>query len=269
MYRLLFNPLARNARGEESLREVIELINSEHVSYSLLEHGDLKELFETFNLEDQVVVIGGDGTLHRFINTKYDPSYDIYFYAGGTGNDFMREYEDRLVPLSSMKDRPYVETDGKDYVMNGYASGVDSEVLRMYNNSKNHSNFAYFYFAIKAILTYKPRNIEVMIDGEHHSFQKNYLIAVQNGTAFGGGMKITPHAKHNDGLLDVCIVHNISRLKLLTIFPKVYLGTHLKHKKHVFYAQGKEVEIQFETPNIYSADGELNETPTKRMKISL
>jgi diacylglycerol kinase (ATP) len=52
---------------------------------------------------------------------------------------------------------------------------------------------------------------------------------VANLPSFGGGMRIAPEARIDDGLLDLVVVRAIPRLTLLTVFPKVYFGRHVTH----------------------------------------
>jgi len=66
------------------------------------------------------------------------------------------------------------------------------------------------------------------------------LIAAGNGTHFGGGMQITPQALPHDGLLDLCIVHDVTRRTVLRVLPKLMKGTHIKETKFVTYLKARE-----------------------------
>jgi len=257
MYILVYNPKARRNKGEKSLQEVIDIIDEEYLAVNVLEIHD-KFFFDSFPATDTIVLIGGDGTIGIFIN-KYKVKQKLMIYAGGTGNDFMRNYSEELVEYGDNVDKPYVLVkDDKRYISNGFGVGVDAEVLRLYNNSRTKSRLAYFYFSIKAFFSYEPTNAEVTIDGKTNNYKKVFLVVVQNGNNFGGGMNVAPGALNNDGILDLCIVHGIGRLKLLYHFPKVYKGKHIKVTKYFAFLKGKDVTIKLSKKRPFQTDGELS-----------
>ena len=81
------------------------------------------------------------------------------------------------------------------------------------------------------------------------------LAAVANAPAYGGGMKIAPQAKLDDGKLDLCIVRAMDTFKLFCLFPTVYFGRHLSFRE-VEYTQTQSVKIETEFPFDVYADGE-------------
>lgn len=89
------------------------------------------------------------------------------------------------------------------------------------------------------------------------------LAAVANAPAYGGGMKIAPHAKLDDGQLDLCVVHELNMFKLFCLFPSVYFGRHLGFRE-VEYRQLPEARIETEFPLDVYADGEfICQTPVE------
>jgi diacylglycerol kinase (ATP) len=82
------------------------------------------------------------------------------------------------------------------------------------------------------------------------------LAAFANTPTYGGGMKIAPQAKMDDGLLDVCVVGAVDPFKLLRLFPTVYTGRHLKSRE-VQYSQAACVRVETEHPLDVYADGEF------------
>ena len=87
------------------------------------------------------------------------------------------------------------------------------------------------------------------------SDQPTILAAFANTPQYGGGMKIAPRAKMDDGLLDVCVVGSVGRAKLLSVFPTVYAGRHLGIRE-VSYFQSARVRIETERRLDVYADGE-------------
>jgi diacylglycerol kinase (ATP) len=88
------------------------------------------------------------------------------------------------------------------------------------------------------------------------SQQPTRLAAFANAPLYGGGMKIAPRAKLDDGLLDICIVGAVDPLKLFCMFPTVYFGRHLQIRE-VEYSQASRVRIETEHPLDIYADGEF------------
>jgi diacylglycerol kinase family enzyme len=88
------------------------------------------------------------------------------------------------------------------------------------------------------------------------SDQPTILAAFANTSTYGGGMKIAPHAKMDDGLLDVCVVGGLDAFKLFCLFPTVYGGRHLKIRE-VKYFQAGRMRVETEQPMDVYADGEF------------
>jgi diacylglycerol kinase family enzyme len=96
-----------------------------------------------------------------------------------------------------------------------------------------------------------------------HSDQPTILAAFANTPVYGGGMKVAPRAQMDDGLLDVCIVGGVARLKLLSMFHSVYTGQHL-NMREVEYFQAPRARIETEQPLAVYADGEyVCQTPVE------
>jgi diacylglycerol kinase (ATP) len=93
------------------------------------------------------------------------------------------------------------------------------------------------------------------------------MFAVAGNTdRYGGGMRITPRASLEDGLLDLCIVKKVSRIGLLRAFPRVFSGSHLDHPA-VFYTQTKTVTIESSEPAEVFADGEYIQPVPARFEV--
>ena len=86
--------------------------------------------------------------------------------------------------------------------------------------------------------------------------QKTFLVAIGNGVSAGGGFLLTPHALLNDGILDVCVVSNVSIPKVMQLLPRVLNGTHEKHPE-VSMTKTKQIKIQCEAPVSIHRDGEV------------
>jgi diacylglycerol kinase (ATP) len=95
------------------------------------------------------------------------------------------------------------------------------------------------------------------------SDQPTLLAAFANAPAYGGGMKIAPQAKMDDGLLDICIVGGVDVFKLFCMFPTVYYGRHVNVREVEYFHAGR-VRVETEHPLDVYADGEyVCQTPVE------
>jgi diacylglycerol kinase family enzyme len=88
-----------------------------------------------------------------------------------------------------------------------------------------------------------------------HNHQRVVAAVFANTPVYGGGMRIAPRAQLDDGQLDVCVIRDISKLKLLTVFPSVYFGRHLSIRE-VDYFPAAGVRVETDRPLDVYADGE-------------
>tara|TARA_B100001167_G_C16673470_1_gene258816 strand:- start:209 stop:769 length:561 start_codon:yes stop_codon:yes gene_type:complete len=149
------------------------------------------------------------------------------------------------------------------------ALGFDSKVAE-YVDEGNHPKFlsgtlSYLY-GIFAVL-FKFSCPKVSIKGDFGSYTGNiFLVASGNTPDYGGDFKITPNAKIDDGILNICIVKNISKIKALILLPRVFFGTHIKHPKAI-YAPSKSLSISSENSISIWADGEYVGTTPATISI--
>ena len=99
---------------------------------------------------------------------------------------------------------------------------------------------------------FKPRHYDITLDDRTISTEA-MLIAVANGRSYGGGMLVCPNASIRDALFDVMVLHPVSKLEFMKVFPKVFAGTHVSHPA-VEIVRSKNVTI--ESKAVAYADGE-------------
>ena len=127
---ILVNPLSNNSRGEEALDKVLELVKEE-VEVIKVTHINLVDFVSKLNENDEIILVGGDGTINNFVN-KFEgkiPSNNVYIYPAGTGNDFLKDvgYEGGLFLLNKyLVNLPKVTVKGKtSYFINGVGFGIE------------------------------------------------------------------------------------------------------------------------------------------------
>jgi diacylglycerol kinase family enzyme len=135
--------------------------------------------------------------------------------------------------------------------------GFDSDANRIANESKLiRGNLVYAYAAFRTLASWRPAAFRVVIDGGDPFEFDGYSVAVGNSQAFGGGMFIAPHAKLDDGLLDVITISNVSKLRYIRGLPKVFKGEHIENEE-VTEMRGGTVEISADRDFDLYADGEI------------
>jgi len=112
----------------------------------------------------------------------------------------------------------------------------------------------YLLTTLSELRRYANRRVELVIDGAR-SVHEVLLVAIANGAYYGGGMRIAPWARPDDGLLDVCVVGDISRMTALRQLPNLYRGTHVRHPQVSTYT-GRTVELDGEPATLVHLDGE-------------
>ncbi|MDE6656161.1 MAG: hypothetical protein K2J85_04135 [Anaeroplasmataceae bacterium] len=254
-------------REAKKLEKKLKRRKKEVLSFSIFDI-DKKEVefHNQLTENDQLILIGGDGTLHYYFN-QISPNpipYRIFVKACGRGNDFARDYKKhKLFEITHLvNDLPKLKINEKEeYVfLNGMGMGVDSYVCQQQlQNAKLKIKQSYFKVALHVFKTFKPYSLDIEIDGVSHHFENVWFFVCNHGRYFGGGMKITPKAKREDDHLDICIVHDIKLWRLILIFPSVFLGLHrfIVRKKYLHFFTAKNVKVKPYNCNILQKDGEI------------
>ncbi|MDR1633735.1 MAG: YegS/Rv2252/BmrU family lipid kinase [Bifidobacteriaceae bacterium] len=210
---------------------------------------------------DALIVAGGDGMTHLGVNIVADTSLPLGLIPLGTGNDVARILGlplhdlDRAITMieEGLETGPRVidavrVSDTSHSMSEWYAgvlsAGFDAAVNATANKlTWPRGESVYVRALFKELAHYKPYGFEIDIDGELAWQSAAALVAVANGSDIGGGMRIAPDAALDDGLLDVVIAGPISTATLLTVFPRVYRGTHVSHPA-VTVLRGREVTVK-------------------------
>jgi len=216
---------------------------------------------------DALVVAGGDGTVNLGVNLCAGTETVLAIVAAGTGNDIARALQ---IPIH---DAPaaakviaggtvraidagrHTDAHGVSHWFAGVlGAGFDSVVNERANTWPWPRGRMRYNLAIaRELPVFKPIPYVIEVDGVRHATQA-MLVAVGNGPSYGGGMRVCPDARFDDGLFDILIVHQMSTIEFLKVFPKVFSGNHVGHPA-VQILRGRQVRL--EASGIVSyADGE-------------
>lgn len=189
-----------------------------------------------------LIAVGGDGMVSLALQAVAGTDTPLGVVAAGTGNDFarvsglpvrdpaaagaviaraLRDGRTRALDLGRTGDRWFGTV---------LASGFDSRVGDRGNRMTwPAGRFRYDLAMLAELAALRPIRYRVRFDDAPEREIEATLIAVGNGSSYGGGMRICADAVMDDGLFDVCVVGPCSRGTLLRVFPRVYRGTHPGH----------------------------------------
>ncbi len=269
-YVVLYNPLANNGRAEQAARKLEAVLTDGEIRFvDIAALGSFYDFFVSCDDDCIVILTGGDGTLHHFVNDTrgLKIKQQIYYYGAGSGNDFLNDLgkERGAEPFDIKKyitDLPIVRVNGKEYrFVNNVGYGIDGYACEKGDEIRANTNkpINYTTIAIKGLLyDFTPRNATVTIDGVTKEYKKVWLAPSMNGRYFGGGMKIAPEQDRLDpeGKLSFAIAHDLSRARIIPIFPEIFKGTHVRHTKYIEVVKCDEVTVKFDTPCALQIDGE-------------
>ncbi|HXU47389.1 MAG TPA: diacylglycerol kinase family protein [Thermoanaerobaculia bacterium] len=211
----------------------------------------------------RLIVAGGDGTMHLAIQGLAGTDCALGVVPLGSGNDLAGTLE---VPagLDAAVERAVSGPIGPmDLIRVGpvwsasYAGvGFDSEVTRAANQVRHLRGPAIYPWAvIKTLATFRAPHLRVEHDQGVFDGKAMFAVA-SNLPRFGGGMRIAPEARIDDGLLDLVIVREVGKIALLRVFPKVYSGQHIGHPD-VEFVRIRSASFAVDRPMFLYGGGEL------------
>lgn len=275
---------AGNGKGERVWKKLKNELKSSYFEYSTNYKGHGREIAkqiarkasgsEEVNL---IIAIGGDGTVHEVVNGVIG-FQNIYVgvIRAGSGNDFSRCFPtfqsaqeiNQLVQENKLQfvsyDSGNIEWDKENIqFVNNSGIGFDAFVADSVNassakkllNKLGLGKLSYAYYVLRGLFTFELFEVTVNRDGEQTNYKNVWFVTVSNQPYFGGGMKISPNSIPYDGMLELSIVHNLSRLKLLLMFITVFFGTHTRLKEFV-QVQGEQFTLYIDKELPCHTDGE-------------
>jgi YegS/Rv2252/BmrU family lipid kinase len=273
---LTVNPLggAKKGLGLRILEEVKPVFDSAGVDLMIKETeyaGHARDIVNTIDLSeyDGFCPIGGDGTMHEVVNGLLKRKDNIKIPIGpipaGTGNSFMHDLE-CLDPVEAARriiagntrdiDAAHIDTaTGEIWAFNIVGWGMVTDINFRAERYRWLGESRYTVTTVIQVLRLEKRRATLVIDGKEET--DDWIFAIGCNTKHTGkGMKLAPHAKLDDGLIDLVVVRKGGRFKLLKMFPKVFDGSHVSDPI-VEYHQVKEFSIYPIVHEGLNIDGEL------------
>jgi diacylglycerol kinase (ATP) len=217
------------------------------------------------------LIFGGDGTVHRYLPELQKYKIPALIVPAGSGNDFAKALgiTSKHVAAEAWKrfcstgdnvkeiDLGVIRSEGAETLFCCVASaGLDAEANRIANDMPAwfRSWGGYVVAAVQALASFK--RVELTVVAEDRTIRREgYFVAVANAHRYGGGMKIAPQARLDDGQLDICFIGWMAKLKVLCALPTVPFGGHL-WLKEVEYFSSPRLRIEASRQLDVYADGD-------------
>jgi YegS/Rv2252/BmrU family lipid kinase len=272
--KMIFNPMAGRGRARKQIGRALAYLRERGADVDCVPSAspaDLTRIAAESSREDwdRVVVCGGDGSLHLAVREFDLQRGTLALLPLGSGDDFahVAGIPRSVIPacdailFGRVREVDVATANGLRYL--GVAGlGFDSEVAEYANENAKflRGSLVYLYSIFRVLPRFTPRQVH-MTTAAGTSAQEIMFACVGNSRQYGGGIRITPDAQIDDGLLDVCVVHKTSRAQLLKTLPRAYTGSHVK-SPFVETSRGTQFTFESEHPMEVYADGErLTRTP--------
>ncbi len=228
--------------------------------------------------EYRIYACGGDGTLNEVVSGAAGfPNVAVTVYSGGSGNDFVKLFDDpkAFFDLERLLDAQETEFDliacNDDYSLNICSVGLDARIGTDVANYKRIPLLSGFRaYAVSTVINVirgisEHYVVEVngeTVDGDHT------LICACNGRFYGGGFNPVPTADPTDGLLDVLLITKVSRLKVAQVIGKYKDGRYAELPHLVRHLRTKRLTIRCDKPTAINLDGELRVSDTVDIRLA-
>lgn len=281
--KLLFiiNPTAGNGRAIRIGRMLADAVKSRgiHGAIRVTErpgHGEELAAEAAAQSWDGVVAVGGDGTVHEAVNGLAESDVPLGIIPVGTGNDFARALgiprqplpaldvivagHVRSVDLGEVNGRRYVQVAGV-----GFDAEVAAAVTRNRARMPGGGALPYLWGILHKMATYKNQRLTLETEGGTVE-REALMVAIGNTRNYAGGLMICPDAQLDDGLLDMCLIGNLSHWQRVNVLARVFSGGHVRHPK-VSYGKTPWLNIDGPSNLLVQADGQIIGNLPARVRV--
>ncbi|NNM32096.1 MAG: diacylglycerol kinase family lipid kinase [Gemmatimonadetes bacterium] len=286
---VIINPASSSGRGGRVAPKLIEALTDADIPHQVFRtnapgHGVELGRQAAAGPARQLVVVGGDGTIHEVATGLIEGGGDLpamAVFPVGTGNDFYRmvgagKTEGDVIGLLregriARFDVGRVEWNGGHRVfVNLLGIGVDVEVLRRRAGFTRLRGLSQYLAAlVTALARFRPPGVEIEV-GEHRITGRTTLSAITVGPSIGGGFMLSPEASPSDGHLDLCHFPSMGLLKIMGLIPRVIRGTH-GTAREVTTCRLQEAVLRStgDEPLWFEIDGELGPEPAHELRVEV
>jgi diacylglycerol kinase (ATP) len=288
-FTFIVNPAAGKGAGKKVFSSLLGELERRGTAYDFVETTGPGHATEAARAASSPVVVsvGGDGTINEIANGITGSTKHLGIIPAGSGNDFIKSAGVPRRPLQALQTlfkgvaRPVdigtvrcaieKERGGNSaprLFVNGVGVGFDAAVAARTREIPFLSGTALYILAVLQTLgKFNPPDFKIQFDGSSHQ-ARGLLIAVGNGKCAGGGFYLTPEARVDDGLLDVCSVDDKNIFEILSLMPRVMRGKHHNVSGVKFFKE-KRLTISADECFYVHADGEIVGENVRRVEIGL
>ncbi|MGK9475916.1 diacylglycerol/lipid kinase family protein [Melioribacter sp. OK-6-Me] len=288
-YLFIINPVAGKGKALSSLYKIKEFLFRKKVEHHIEISefpGHIVNLVEKLSKNfTHLISVGGDGTLNEVINgINPESNLSLGVLPLGTGNDFARNLNldkniDKNLSLifnsTTVKNfdigNAKIKEDNREInfrFINSLGIGFDALVAKLNQRSKRLNGIVSYIFAvIVGLMNYQPLDVELKSDSKQINGKK-LLITIGNGQTSGGGFYLTPNAKIDDNLLDICVIDHMAKLKILRKLPLAVMNKLESAKEAIFFNSDK-INIKLKRPYYVHADGEIISERASEINVTI
>ncbi len=216
-----------------------------------------KAIKNDFNL---IVAVGGDGTVNEVARALVGTNIPLGLIPSGSGNGLARHLKIPINPNKAIgilnkfnsKKIDTVEVNDRFFVSIA-GVGFDAFVAKKFSGQKRRGFFKYAQIAISEYFRYQPKKFILTIDGEKLE-RKALFISIANSDQFGYNTSISPKAKIDDGLMDICIMKKIPMWKTIFLTPLLF-SRKIDRSSYLEIIRARQVDILQKKKRI-NLDGE-------------
>ncbi|HHT98005.1 MAG TPA: diacylglycerol kinase family lipid kinase, partial [Clostridiales bacterium] len=293
----IINPQACSGKGIKTWLTVKSQLDQQNIDYEAyftkhnMHAAEIARELTEYSLDiKKIIVLGGDGTLNEVINGVLDFSKIFLGYIpSGSSNDFARSLKiprDPLAALSNIlkpnhftsldygniqflntkkQDRRFACSSGLGFDANVTKEALNSNIKDVFNRF-GLGKLTYLVIALKQIILGNFFDATITANGITKDYHNIFLISNMIHKYEGGGLAMAPKASPIDGKLDICLVHGLSKIKILFLIPTLLFGKHIGFKG-VEYFKCPDIHIKTSSHINYHTDGE-SEDSSLELKVS-
>lgn len=280
MYHIIVNPQGGKGKSLKALTKVCKILSDNDAEFCVHHterKGHATEIARELSHEPdcKLLVMGGDGSFNEVLcGIENFENVTLGLIPCGTGNDFVRASGHPTNIKKAMEVVLRSNTHYIDYIqltngrcLNVLGAGMDVDVLLKYESMKHKRTLNYYMSLFYTLTHVRFHHMRVTIDGGEPTERNVFMIGIGNGQCIGGGMPVCPSAVIDDGKLQVVIINEIPKNKILGALLKFLKGKHVK-LACTEVLEGKNVQIEILDDSRFEADGEImSQMPTLEAQV--
>ena len=261
------------------MTKVIEWCSDQGIEFKLYttqKSGDGIRLGRIARLDgyERVVVIGGDGTINEVVQSILGYNIVLGVLPSGSGNDFYKMLGNdnggldnamRTAFLAKAHEIDVGVANGTPFV-NAVGLGFDAQVATIASQSNLKGRWRYISAVFGVLRSFTPYAIDIELEQVKLS-EKVTLVCIGNGRSCGGGFHLTPQAKFDDGLFDVCLISDMSKLRIFRFLPRAIKGTHIRLQGVRIY-RSRKIVVHSANGFPVHIDGNVLPDPVDKLEIT-